>query len=78
MEQARLAVMVAAALIATAFNTNAQDGDVAAGLSFAREACNSGQSSTPQNASPRIVVIGPDFQDIANTKEMSAAALRVF
>ena len=41
MEQARLAVMVAAALTATAFNANAQDGDVAVGRTFALEACNS-------------------------------------
>jgi hypothetical protein len=33
--------MVAAALTATAFNANAQDGDVVAGRTFAREACNS-------------------------------------
>jgi hypothetical protein len=32
----------------------------------------------PTNASPRIVVIGPNFQDIANTKGMTATALRVF
>jgi hypothetical protein len=40
MEQARLAMMVAAALTAIAFTANAQDGDVAAGRNFAREACN--------------------------------------
>ena len=39
MEQARVAVMVAAALAAEAWNANAQDGDVAAGHAFAREAC---------------------------------------
>jgi hypothetical protein len=32
----------------------------------------------PANASPRVVVIGPNFQDIANTKGMTATALRVF
>ena len=78
MEQARLAVMVAAALTATAFNPNAQDGDVAAGRTFAREACNRCHVVEPTNTSPRIVVIGPDFQHIANTKGMTATALRVF
>jgi cytochrome c len=28
--------------------------------------------------SPRIVAIGPNFQDIANTKGMTATAVRVF
>jgi len=78
MEQARLAVMVAAALTATAFNANAQDGDVAVGRTFALEACDSCHIVEPTNASPRIVVIGPSFQDIANTKGMTATALRVF
>ena len=78
MEQARLAVMVAAALSVAAFNADAQDGDVAAGRTFAREACNSYHVVEPTNASPRIVVIGPDFQDIVNTKGMTATALRVF
>ena len=27
---------------------------------------------------PRVVAIGPNFQDIANTKVMTATALRVF
>jgi cytochrome c len=78
MEQARLAVMVAAALTATAFNANAQDGDVAVGRTFAGEACNSCHVVDPTNASPRMVVIGPNFQDIANTKGMTTTALQVF
>ena len=78
MEQARHAVMVAAALSVAAFNADAQDGDVAAGRTFAREACNPCHVVEPTNTSPRIVVIGPDFQDIANTKGMTATALRVF
>ena len=78
MEQARHAVMLTAALTATTFTANAQDGDVAAGRTFAREACNSCHVVEPTNPSPRIVVIGPDFQDIANTKGMTATALRVF
>jgi cytochrome c551/c552 len=70
--------MLAAALTATAFTANAQDGDVATGRIFARDACKSCHVVEPTNASPRIAVIGPDFQDIANTKGMTATALRVF
>jgi mono/diheme cytochrome c family protein len=78
MEQARFTMMVAAALTATAFIANTQDGDVAAGRAFAREACDSCHVVEPTDASPRIVAIGPNFQDIANTKGMTATALRVF
>src|SRR5215510_12862931 len=78
MEQARLALMVAAALTATAFNANAQDGDVAVGRTFALEACDSCHIVEPTNASPRVVAIAPSFQDVANTKGMTATALRVF
>ena len=58
--------MGAATLTVTAFSASAQDGDVAAGRTFAREACNSCRVVEPTNASPRLVVIGPNFQDIAN------------
>jgi hypothetical protein len=77
MEQARLAAMLTAALTATTFTANAQDGDVAAGRTFARDACESCHVVEPTNASPPIVVIGPNFQDIANTSGMTATALRV-
>jgi cytochrome c2 len=69
--------MLASALAATALNATAQDGDVAAGHAFAREACKYCHVVEPTNAS-RIVVVGPSFQDIANTKRMTATALRVF
>jgi hypothetical protein len=74
MEQARLAVMVDR----NSFTANSQDGDVAARRTFARETCNSYHVVEPTSPSPRIVVIGPNFQDIANTKGMTATALRVF
>ena len=76
--QALRTAMLVSALAAAAWNANAQDGDVAAGLAFAREACNSCHVVEPKNASPRVVVIGPNFQDIANTKGRTATALRVF
>src|SRR5437016_2423709 len=77
-KQSLTTAMLASALAATALNAAAQDGDVAAGHTFAREACKSCHVVEPTNASPRIVVIGPSFQDIANTKGMTATALRVF
>jgi mono/diheme cytochrome c family protein len=76
--QALRMAMLASALAATAWNANAQDGDVAAGRAFAREACITCHVVDPANASPRVVVIGPNFQDISNTKGMTATALRVF
>jgi mono/diheme cytochrome c family protein len=69
---------LASALAARALNATAQDGDVAAGRAFAHEACISCHVVEPTNASPRVVVIGPNFEDIANTKGMTATALRVF
>ena len=44
----------------------------------AREACVSRHIVEPTNVSHRVVAIGPNFQDIANTKGMTATALRVF
>jgi mono/diheme cytochrome c family protein len=76
--QALRTAMLASTLAAAAGNANAQDGDVAAGRAFAREACITCHVVEPNNASPRVVVIGPNFQDIANTKGMTATALRVF
>ena len=76
--QALRMAMLASALAAPAWNASAQDGDVAAGRAFAREACITCHVVDPANASPRVVVIGPKFQDIANTKGMTATALRVF
>jgi mono/diheme cytochrome c family protein len=75
--QARRTATLAAVLTATAFNANAQGGDVAAGRAFAREACTTCHVVDPTNVSPRVVAIGPNFQDVANTKGMTATALRV-
>jgi mono/diheme cytochrome c family protein len=76
--QALRSTMLAPVLAAAAWNANAQDGDVAAGRVFAREACIACHVVDPANASPRVVAIGPNFQDIGNTKGMTATALRVF
>ena len=76
--QALRTAMLASAMAVTAWNATAQDGEVAAGHAFAREACISCHIVEPENESPRIVSIGPSFQEIANTKGMTATALRVF
>ena len=70
--------MFASALAATAWNATAQEGDVAAGRAFAHETCISCHVVEPTKSSPRLVVVGPNFQDVANTKGMTATALRVF
>jgi mono/diheme cytochrome c family protein len=74
----RRAVMVAAALIPTAFGAKAQDGDIAAGYDFAHEACRACHMVDPEARAPRRIDIGPPFRDIATTPGMTATAIRVF
>ena len=45
---------------------------------FAREACNACHMVDAERRAPRRIVIGPAFRDIANTRGMTATALRVF
>jgi mono/diheme cytochrome c family protein len=71
-------VIVAVALTATALNARAQEADVVAGHAFAREACNACHMVEAQQRLPRLIVIGPAFRDIANTRGITATALRVF
>ena len=74
----RRATLVSA-LAATALNANAQDGNVAAGHSFAREACSACHVvDAQQQRPPRRIFIGPAFRYIANTRGTTATALRVF
>jgi mono/diheme cytochrome c family protein len=68
----------AAILALTAASAHAQDGDVAAGHAFAREACNACHVVEAKQKKARRIVIGPAFQDIANTPGMTATAMRVF
>jgi mono/diheme cytochrome c family protein len=76
--QAGRAVALAVALAATAFNAKAQDGDIAAGHAFAREACKACHIVEAEEGSSRMIVIGPAFRNIANTPGMTATAIRVF
>jgi mono/diheme cytochrome c family protein len=78
MQQARHVVALATALAATASSAYAQSGNIAAGHTFAREACNSCHIVEPEARSTRSFVIGPAFKDIANTSSTTEMALRVF
>jgi mono/diheme cytochrome c family protein len=76
----RITVQLAstAILALTAVSVHAQNGDVAAGHAFAREACNACHMVEAKQQKPRLIVIGPAFRDIANTRGMTPTALRVF
>ena len=68
-----------AALAATTLSAHAQDGDIAAGRSFAGEACSACHVvDTEHQRLPRRIFIGPGFRSIANRPGMTATALRVF
>ena len=71
-------IVLAAVLAIAALRAQAQDGDVAAGHAFAREACNACHMVEAQPRKPRRIVIGPAFRDVANTRGITATALRVF
>ncbi len=78
MQQAKLALAVMILLSAAISNAAAQDGDIAAGRAFAREACKLCHVVEPEERPTRTLVIGPAFHDIANTPGMTGTALRVF
>ena len=68
-----------AALAATTLSAHAQDGDIAAGRSFAGEACSACHVvDTEHQRLPRRIFIGPGFRSIANRPGMTATALRAF
>jgi cytochrome c len=68
-----------AALAATTLSAYAQDGDIAAGHSFAREACSACHVvEAEQQRIPKRIFIAPGFRNIANRPGMTATALRVF
>jgi len=67
----------AATLALIAPSAHAQDG-AAAGYAFARQACSACHVVEAEQQAPRLLVIGPAFRDIANTRGMTATALRVF
>ena len=63
----------------TTLSAYAQDGDIAAGHSFAREACSACHVvEAEQQRIPKRIFIEPSFRNIANRPGMTATALRVF
>jgi mono/diheme cytochrome c family protein len=76
--QAGRAAALAVTLAATAFNANAEDGDIATGHAFAREACKVCHMVEAEEGSSRMIVIGPAFREIANAPGMTATAISVF
>jgi cytochrome c551/c552 len=77
-ERAMYKIILFAIVAVTAVSGHAQDGDAVAGHAFAREACRACHMVEAEQPAPRIIVIGPAFRDIANTRGMTATALRVF
>ena len=67
-----------AALAATTLSAHAQNGDIAAGHSFARAACSACHVVDAEQGPPRRIFIGPGFRNIANRPGITATALRVF
>ena len=67
-----------AAFAATTLSAHAQNGDIAAGHSFARSACSACHVVDEQQRPTRRIFIGPAFRNIANTPGVTATALRVF
>jgi mono/diheme cytochrome c family protein len=66
-----------AALAATTLSAYAQDGDIAAGHSFAGAACSACHVVDAEQGPPRRIFIGPGFRNIANRPGITATALRV-
>jgi cytochrome c len=73
----RLPVTFTAALAAMTFSASAQEGDIATGQAFARQACKTCHVVELAEKSPRTLDIAPAFRDIANTPGTTATALRV-
>ena len=72
-------MILVAALAATTISAYGQDGDIAAGHSFAREACSACHVvEAEQQRIPKRIFIEPSFRNIANRPGMTATALRVF
>ena len=78
MKRVKRTAAFAAALVVTSVGVRAQDTDVAAGHAFARNACQPCHAVEAEQRTPRRIVIGPAFRDVANTSGMTATAIRVF
>ena len=78
MKRVKRMAALAAALVVTSAGVRAQESDVAAGHAFARNACQTCHAVEAEQRTPRRIVIGPAFRDVANTSGMTATAIRVF
>lgn len=78
MKRVKRMAALAAALVVTSAGVRAQESDVAAGYAFARNACQPCHAVEAEQSTPRRIVIGPAFRDVANTSGMTATAIRVF
>jgi len=78
MTRLRSPVILAAGLATAALSVHAQEGGVAAGHAFAREACNACHVVDAEQRARRLIAIGPAFRDIANTRGITPTALQVF
>ena len=73
-------IMLAGIFAASTFTANAQEasGNSELGRVYAREVCSPCHAVSAEQATQRMIAIGPDFQTIANTPGMTATALRAF
>jgi cytochrome c len=78
MKRVKLAAALGAATLTATGSAYAQDGDVAAGHAFARNACKPCHAVEAEQRVPRRIAIGPAFRDVANAPGMTATAIRVF
>ncbi len=78
MKRVKRMAALAAALLVTSAGVRAQESDVAAGHAFARNACQPCHAVEAEQRTPRRIVIGPAFRDVANTSGITATAIRVF
>ena len=74
--QQPIRLLTFAAVLAAALGAHAQD--VPAGHAFAREACKACHVVEAGASSPQLIEVGPPFREIANTRGMTATALRAF
>ena len=74
----RAVVFVGVLVAASAANAQDTSGNPEAGRLFAHQVCSPCHAVTAEQASQRVIAIGPDLQTIANTPGMATAALRAF
>jgi hypothetical protein len=69
MKRVKRMAALATALVVTSAGVRAQESDVAAGHAFARNACQPCHAVEAEQRTPRRIVIGPAFRDVATPRE---------